>query len=72
MGRPNDGALLRLLHVLQGAGAAMNPPYSMEQMQCYLKYARAIKPRITQQVRRSAIHRALSRRTQAMPRQAPC
>lgn len=30
---------------------ALNPPYTMEAMQCYIKYARAIKPRITQQVR---------------------
>ena len=36
--------------VHQGQGVALNPPYSMEAMQCYIKYARAIKPRITQQV----------------------
>jgi len=37
--------------VHQGQGVALNPPYTMEAMQCYIKYARAIRPRITQQVR---------------------
>lgn len=37
--------------VHQGEGVALNPPYVMEQMQCYIKYARAIKPRLTEQVR---------------------
>ena len=36
--------------VHQGAGIALNPPYTMEQMQCYIKYARAIKPHISTQV----------------------
>ena len=36
-----------ILSVHQGAGAALNPAYSMENMQCYIKYARAIKPRLT-------------------------
>jgi len=36
-----------ILSVHQGAGAALNPSYTMERMQCYIKYARAIKPRLT-------------------------
>lgn len=36
-----------ILSVHQGAGASQSPAYSMERMQCYIKYARSIKPRIT-------------------------
>lgn len=42
--------------VPQGEGAAVNPPYSMEEMQRYLKYVRAIKPRITPAVRLTPLH----------------
>lgn len=44
-----------ILSVHQGAGAAISPPYSMERMQCYLKYARAIKPRITPAAQRQLV-----------------
>lgn len=36
-----------ILSVHLGAGAALTPPYKKERMQCYLKLARSIKPRIT-------------------------
>lgn len=36
-----------ILSVHQGVGAALTPAYPMERMQCYIKYARAIKPRLT-------------------------
>ena len=36
-----------ILSVHLGAGAALTPPYSTERMQCYLKLARSIKPKIT-------------------------
>ncbi|PSC76526.1 DNA replication licensing factor Mcm6 [Micractinium conductrix] len=44
-----------ILSVHQGQGVALNPPYSMEAMQCYIKYARAIKPRISQQAQRQMV-----------------
>ena len=36
-----------ILSVHLGAGAAMSAPYTTERMQCYLKLARSIKPRIS-------------------------
>ena len=36
-----------ILSVHLGAGAALSAPYTMERMQCYLKLARSIKPRIS-------------------------
>ena len=36
-----------ILSVHLGAGAALSAPYSTERMQCYLKLARSIKPRIS-------------------------
>lgn len=47
---PHPSSLHPPCSVHQGQGVALNPPYAMEQMQCYIKYARAIKPRITTQV----------------------
>ncbi|KAL4525564.1 hypothetical protein Ndes2437B_g04009 [Nannochloris sp. 'desiccata'] len=44
-----------ILSVHQGAGAALNPAYTMERMQCYLKYARAIKPRLTEAAQRQLV-----------------
>lgn len=44
-----------ILSVHQGHGVALNPPYTMEQMQCYIKYARAIKPHISQQAQRQMV-----------------
>ncbi|KAL4448853.1 hypothetical protein ABPG77_007570 [Micractinium sp. CCAP 211/92] len=44
-----------ILSVHQGQGVALNPPYTMEQMQCYIKYARAIKPHISQQAHRQLV-----------------
>ncbi|KAI3430537.1 hypothetical protein D9Q98_005130 [Chlorella vulgaris] len=44
-----------ILSVHQGEGVALNPPYVMEQMQCYIKYARAIKPRLTEQAQRQLV-----------------
>ena len=44
-----------ILSVHQGAGAALNPPYSMEGMQCYIKYARSIKPRMTPAAQRQMV-----------------
>jgi DNA replication licensing factor MCM6 len=44
-----------ILSVHQGAGAALNPAYTMERMQCYIKYARAIKPRITEAAQRQLV-----------------
>lgn len=36
-----------ILSIHLGAGAAMSAPYTTERMQCYLKLARSIKPRIS-------------------------
>lgn len=44
-----------ILSVHQGAGAALNPAYTMENMQCYIKYARAIKPRLTPAAQRQLV-----------------
>lgn len=45
----------RILSVHQGAGAAHNPAYTTERMQCYIKYARSIKPRLTDAAQRQLV-----------------
>jgi DNA replication licensing factor MCM6 len=44
-----------ILSVHQGFGAALNPPYPTERLQCYIKYARAIKPHITPAAQRQLV-----------------
>ena len=44
-----------ILSVHQGAGAALNPAYMMEKMQCYIKYARSIKPRLSAAAQRQLV-----------------
>ena len=44
-----------ILSVHQGAGAALNPPYNTERMQCYLKYARSIKPRLSEAAQKQLV-----------------
>ncbi|EFN51204.1 hypothetical protein CHLNCDRAFT_28165, partial [Chlorella variabilis] len=44
-----------ILSVHQGQGVALNPPYTMEQMQCFIKYARAIKPHISREAQRQLV-----------------
>ncbi len=39
-----------ILSVHQGKGRAVNPPYTMQAMQRFIKYARAIKPKLTELV----------------------
>lgn len=44
-----------ILSVHLGTGAAMSAPYSTERMQCYLKLARSIKPRISPAAHRNLV-----------------
>lgn len=44
-----------ILSVHLGAGAALTPAYGTERMQCYLKLARSIKPKITTPAQRQLV-----------------
>lgn len=54
---PNTDAQIanHILSVHQGAGAAVNPPYTTERLQCYLKYARSIKPRLSEAAQKQLV-----------------
>jgi DNA replication licensing factor MCM6 len=44
-----------ILSVHTGAGAALNPPYGTEAMQCYIRYARAVRPGLPPAAQRALV-----------------